>query len=469
MWWLFVWSAAARCDDGNNMCEFWAANGECSKNPDYMGSVCKRSCGQCEVTVDMAGEAVMEEAKNPLAVAPTSASGGLVLTVTHAYEDIEAVELVWLDDGRASGEKEVRMFDLKYGESTQLNTFLNHVFSWRSQDKELARFRVMPDRPRVELNRRMSELFAGRACVDKNPTCVERAARGECTSSPGWMVMMCAKSCDSCHLRDPATRCARQALNMAQQPTLRAGDLDAAFVGAVLAHNATVHSGPRVAYPDLVPDDALDGPWVVTFDDFLSRDEADDIIASVEARFSRSTDQGNVDEFGEQQKVVSQGRTSENAWCVGKCESISSTRAVIARIQNVTGVPEANYESFQVLRYMPGQFYRAHHDMSPTDNKLACGPRIYTFFLYLSDVDDGGETEFPTLRDSAGTPLRIRPKKGTALWWPSVTNADPTKQDFRTRHAALPVKQGVKFAANAWIHQYDYSEPNKWGCTGAFD
>ena len=28
------------------------------------------------------------------------------------------------------------------------------------------------------------------------------------------------------------------------------------------------------------------------------------------------------------------------------------------------------------------------------DNDRACGPRIYTFFLYLSDVEEGGETPF---------------------------------------------------------------------------
>jgi len=50
-----------------------------------------------------------------------------------------------------------------------------------------------------------------------------------------------------------------------------------------------------------------------------------------------------------------------------------------------------------VLRYTKGQFYRTHHDMSPGDMDLACGPRILTFFLYLSDVDEGGGTNFPRL------------------------------------------------------------------------
>ena len=46
--------------------------------------------------------------------------------------------------------------------------------------------------------------------------------------------------------------------------------------------------------------------------------------------------------------------------------------------------------------------------------------------------------------------------------------SDPTKQDIRTRHQALKVDKGVKYAANAWIHLYNYKTPNLWGCTGAF-
>jgi prolyl 4-hydroxylase len=54
------------------------------------------------------------------------------------------------------------------------------------------------------------------------------------------------------------------------------------------------------------------------------------------------------------------------------------------RIEEVTGVPRQNYESFQVLKYETGQKYNTHHDASEEDRKLSCGPRILTFFLYLS-------------------------------------------------------------------------------------
>lgn len=88
-----------------------------------------------------------------------------------------------------------------------------------------------------------------------------------------------------------------------------------------------------------------------------------------------------------------------------------------------------------------------------------CGPRILTFFLYLSDVESGGGTNFPQLD------LTIEPKRGRALLWPSVLNADPMKKDPRMMHQAMEVLEGTKYAANGWIHMYDYVTPQKNSCT----
>jgi prolyl 4-hydroxylase len=89
------------------------------------------------------------------------------------------------------------------------------------------------------------------------------------------------------------------------------------------------------------------------------------------------------------------------------------------------------------------------------------GPRIYTLFLYLSDVEEGGETEFPSLG------LRVTPRKGAAVLWPSVSDSDPDRRnDIRTMHQALPVIKGLKYAANIWIHMYDYKTQWHNDCTG---
>ena len=51
----------------------------------------------------------------------------------------------------------------------------------------------------------------------------------------------------------------------------------------------------------------------------------------------------------------------------------------------------------QVLRYAPGQFYKSHSDFIQSQVEQPSGPRLFTFFLYLRDVEEGkgGQTFFP--------------------------------------------------------------------------
>ena len=102
--------------------------------------------------------------------------------------------------------------------------------------------------------------------------------------------------------------------------------------------------------------------------------------------------------------------------------------------------------------------FRTHHDYIPHQIDRQCGPRILTFFLYLSDVEAGGGTNFPQLD------LTVDPEKGRALLWPSTLDSDPMKIDSRMMHQALEVEEGVKFAANGWIHMFDYKTPQSNGC-----
>jgi prolyl 4-hydroxylase len=62
----------------------------------------------------------------------------------------------------------------------------------------------------------------------------------------------------------------------------------------------------------------------------------------------------------------------------------------------------------------------------------------------------------------------VTPKKGKAVLWPSTLNLNLEAIDPKTLHEALPVVRGLKYGANAWIHLYNYQEPNLWGCTGTF-
>ena len=111
----------------------------------------------------------------------------------------------------------------------------------------------------------------------------------------------------------------------------------------------------------------------------------------------------------------------------------------------------------QVLKYEPGQFYREHHDQNSPKNS-AWGPRLYTFFMYLSEVEHGGETRFTRLN------ISVAPKKGSAILWPSVFSDDPWSTDERTYHEARTVDKGIKYSANFWIHMFEFQAALGRGC-----
>lgn len=95
--------------------------------------------------------------------------------------------------------------------------------------------------------------------------------------------------------------------------------------------------------------------------------------------------------------------------------------------------------------------YEVHHDYIDLEIERQQGVRILTVYLYLNEVEAGGGTNFPELN------LTVMPKRGRALFWPSVTDQNPSRTDTRTEHQALPVEQGVKYGANFWYHLRDVS------------
>ena len=90
-----------------------------------------------------------------------------------------------------------------------------------------------------------------------------------------------------------------------------------------------------------------------------------------------------------------------------------------------------------------------------------------TFFVYLNEPSTGGETAFPRLKSELDgqAPLKVRPRLGNALLWPSVLSEQPMETDWRTDHEAMAVGDGAtKVAVNLWIHQFDWKGLAERGC-----
>ena len=75
------------------------------------------------------------------------------------------------------------------------------------------------------------------------------------------------------------------------------------------------------------------------------------------------------------------------------------------------------------------------------------GARLYTFFMYLS-TPEGGGTRFHDLG------LTVPARKGSAVLWPSVSDADPAADEPYTNHEALPVEVGRKYASNVCVRRH---------------
>jgi prolyl 4-hydroxylase len=113
--------------------------------------------------------------------------------------------------------------------------------------------------------------------------------------------------------------------------------------------------------------------------------------------------------------------------------------ALNRRIAAASGTHIAEAEPLQLLRYDPGNEYRAHMDALPAE----ANQRVLTMLVYINDGYEGGETHF--LR----TGLSFKGGAGDALLFRNVTQdgrADPLAE-----HAGRPVTKGIKLIASRWI------------------
>jgi len=134
-------------------------------------------------------------------------------------------------------------------------------------------------------------------------------------------------------------------------------------------------------------------------------------------------------------------------------ESDLILQMVNIRIADAIGLPLANQEPTNVLRYFPGEEYRPHFDFitrsARNETELrAAGQRATTVLVYLNDAYERGETEFPELG------WRYKGKPGDALvFWNVTPGGEP---DSRTLHAGRTPTRGEKWLYSKWVRERQY-------------
>lgn len=144
-------------------------------------------------------------------------------------------------------------------------------------------------------------------------------------------------------------------------------------------------------------------------------------------------------------------RTSSNAWLSREHSQVTETlfrrAADLLQIDEVHLKRSDSAEDMQVVHYINGQKYDAHHDWGVSGYPES---RLVTLLLYLTDQEDrhaGGETSFPKGRDGKG--FKIHPGKGNAVLFYNLL--EDGNGDDLALHAALPVVRGEKWLANFWV------------------
>lgn len=179
----------------------------------------------------------------------------------------------------------------------------------------------------------------------------------------------------------------------------------------------------------------LEEPLVVVLGNVLSDEECDELIRLSQNNLQRS----KIGESREENEI----RTSSGMFLE---ENEHDILAVIEkRISSIMNIPVEHAEGLHILRYTPGQEYKAHFDYFTAPGKASQNNRISTLVLYLNDVEQGGETYFPKLNFS------VAPKKGMAVYFEYFYSDQNLNE--QTLHGGAPVIKGEKWIATQWMRK----------------
>ena len=99
------------------------------------------------------------------------------------------------------------------------------------------------------------------------------------------------------------------------------------------------------------------------------------------------------------------------------------------------------YEAIRMKRYLANDYDRFDPHVDVLNHATA--RRFLAFFIYLNDVDEGGETEFYFNKPGTYIPFKVKPKQGRMLMFP------PTWQYY---HAGLKPISGKKYLIHSYCH-----------------
>ncbi|KAM7251298.1 hypothetical protein ACFE04_023181 [Oxalis oulophora] len=214
---------------------------------------------------------------------------------------------------------------------------------------------------------------------------------------------------------------------------------------------------------DVIPFQVLSWkPRALYFPNFATAEQCQNIIKRAKENLKPSTLALRKGETAESTKNT---RTSSGTFLSASEEETGSLDLVEKKIAKVTMIPVTHGEAFNVLRYEIGQKYDSHYDaFNPTEYGPQLSQRVASFLLYLSDVEEGGETMFPFENDERPpnydyktcVGLKVKPRRGDGLLFYSLFQNGTI--DKLSVHGSCPVIRGEKWVATKWIRNQDQDD-----------
>lgn len=180
----------------------------------------------------------------------------------------------------------------------------------------------------------------------------------------------------------------------------------------------------------------MDEPLILILEDVLSYEECDALIELAQDKMQRA-------KIGKSHEV-SDIRTSSSMFFEESENDL--IQKIETRVAELMSIPVSHAEPLQILHYKAGEQYQPHFDYF-TSASIA-NNRISTMVIFLNDVEEGGETYFPSLR------FTVTPKKGNAVYFEYFYNDNVINE--LTLHAGNPVTVGEKWVATQWVRRQRY-------------
>lgn len=197
-------------------------------------------------------------------------------------------------------------------------------------------------------------------------------------------------------------------------------------------------------------------PRALYYPNFATAEQCQSIINMTKPHLKPSTLALRKGETEENTKGI---RTSSGVFVSASDDETGVLEAIEEKIARATMLPRDHGEAFNVLRYEIGQKYNSHYDaFNPAEYGPQKSQRVASFLLYLSDVEEGGETMFPFENDmeidgsydfDKCIGLQVKPRRGDGLLFYSLfpnNTIDPT-----SLHGSCSVIKGEKWVATKWI------------------